>query len=176
MRFMSSNMGGGRAGHVERPWDTVLDRVSDEGRAASNSLDLLLPAPNEVAAQDRQGLRWGKKSDLKTSWVPGWILETTTFVKKDVFAMDMEDAEKLELLDEQHVKQTRSRKRKLALFMILPFLLLAIYGVFAIGSATEVPPGWRQNLLKFKSRGEHAERQTAREQYLVGVGKADVTG
>lgn len=90
--------------------------------------------------------------------------------------MDMDDAEKLELLDEQHVKQTRLRKRKLALFMIVPFLLLAIYGVFAIGSATEATPGWRQNLLKFKSRGEHVERQTARQQYLVGVGKADVTG
>lgn len=87
--------------------------------------------------------------------------------------MDIEDTEKL-LLNEQQVKQRWYRNKKLAAFMIIPFLMLAMYGVLAIGSATEVTPQWTQNL--FRTRGEHAERQTAREQYLVGVGKADVTG
>lgn len=91
--------------------------------------------------------------------------------------MDMDDAEKFELLSEQQVKQRRARNKKLALFLIVPFLLLVVYGSWAIGSGVNdaTATGWRQNL--FKTRSEHAERQTSgREQYLVGVGKADITG
>ena len=141
---------------------------------SSGEVERLLGSGGD-ARHERQELgKEGGREDLKTSLLlPGWILQTSTFTRREMFNMDMGDTEKL-LLNEEQMKQRRYRNKKLAAFMIIPFLLLAIYGVLAIGGAAEVTPQWTQNL--FRTRGEHVERQTAREQYLVGVGKADVTG
>lgn len=89
--------------------------------------------------------------------------------------MDMDnDAEKL-MLDETQAKQRRNRTRKIGFGVASLLFLLAVWGVFTIGADMERTPVWTQKL--FKSRGQHAERQTSgREQYLVGVGKADITG
>ena len=84
------------------------------------------------------------------------------------------DAEKL-MLDETRSKQRRHRIRKFGFGVAFLLFLLAVWGVFAIGADGERAPVWTQKL--FERRGEHAERQTSgREQYLVGVGKADITG
>ena len=84
------------------------------------------------------------------------------------------DAEKL-MRNETQAKQRRNRTRQIGFAAALLLFVLAIWVVFAIGAATERTPVWVQNLIKTK--GEHAERQTSgREQYLVGVGKADITG
>ena len=88
--------------------------------------------------------------------------------------MDVDkDAEKL-MRDETQANQKRNRTRKIVFAATLLLFVLAVWGVFAIGADTERTPVWMQDLLK--TRGEHARQTSGREQYLVGVGKADITG
>lgn len=175
-------MEGGTAVHVEQPSEPAYsssERESEEGRGTGPG-DLLLGdnrgryphARHGVSEMDRQE----GTGSLKTAWVPGWIRQTYTFVKKDILGiMDMDnDAEKF-MRGETPAKQRRNRTRKIGLAAALLLFVLAVWGVFAIGADTDRTPIWVQNLMK--TRGEHAERQTSgREQYLVGVGKADITG
>lgn len=171
-------MEGGTAVPVEQPRYSSSDRESEEGRGAG-SADLLLGVRIHARHSRHELGRWDRQErtgGLKAAWVPGWIAQTLSFFKKDVLGiMDMEDAEKLELLDEQKVRQRRNRTRKIGFAVAFLLFALAVWGVFAIGATTERTPVWTQKL--FRSRGDHAERQTSgREQYLVGVGKADITG
>ena len=175
-------MEGGIAVRAEQPSEPAYsssERESEEGRGVGSG-DLLLSdnpwrqphARHGVSELDRQE----GTGSLKTAWVPGWVRQTYIFVKKDVLGiMNMDnDAEKL-MRDETQAKEKRHRARKIGFAAGLLLFVLAVWGVFAIGADTERTPVWVQNLMK--TRGEHAERQTSgREQYLVGVGKADITG
>lgn len=181
-RRTGERMEGGTVHPVEQPSQPAYsssERESEEGRGAG-SADLLLRDNHWRHPHARHGVseldRQEGTGSLKTAWAPGWIRQTYTFVKKDVLGiMNMDnDAEKL-MRDETQAKQRRNRTRKIGFAAALLFFVLAVWGVFAIGADTERTPVWVQNLMK--TRGEHAERQTSgREKYLVGVGKADITG
>ena len=157
------------------PVSSASDRDSEEGRAGLDSLDVLLPGRNVQETQSRQAGAERRRASLKRSWVPGWAAQASRFVKREIFGMDMDDTEKCGLLDEQRVTR-RAGNRKLAFFLAVPVLLLVAYGAWAVGSGANQASvaAWRQSL--FQGRGEHAERQTTTQQYLVGVGKADITG
>lgn len=177
-RRTGERMEGGTDVPVGQPRYSSADKGSEEGRAPS-SADFLLGDRIHARHSRHESGRWDRQEhtgSLKTAWVPGWISQTLSFIKKDILGiMDMEDFEKLEFVDEQKVKQRRNWKRKIWFAVAFLFFALAVWGVLAIGATTERSPVWTQKL--FRSRGEHAERQTSgREQYLVGVGKADITG
>ncbi len=91
--------------------------------------------------------------------------------------LDMDDTENLGLLSEQETKQRRGKRNKILLLLLISFTLLVVYGVWAVtGEATDAE-GWRHHFIwRQNGQPEIRQAQDGREQYLLGVGKADITG
>ena len=146
-----------------------LDVVEGEGTA------LNVPLLGDKQVTSRGGDRVDReveKGDLKASYLPAWAEQTKQLLSNELLGMD--DTEKLELLSEHEIKVQRSRKRKFWALLAIPFLLLTAYGVWAVATGVKDSETWRESFRWRKN--VHEIRQTGREQYLLGAGKADITG
>lgn len=143
-----------------------LDRMSEEMEGSLSNVPLLGYDVQEKADAPRDG--------LSGTYIPTWVHETKQLVGKELLGMDHSDSDTEKLLSEHELKNERARKRRFWALLAIPLLLLTVYGVWAVGSGIKDSQTWREG---FRWRKQvHEIRQNGREQYLLGIGKADITG
>jgi hypothetical protein len=108
--------------------------------------------------------------------MPDWMLQTRDFVTTEFLAWDMDGTDKFEMLDEEdpRVRTTaRARRARVAAWLVIPLLLL-LCGLWALASHLQDvdASSWTHRF----SYETNEIRQEGRQQYLLGVGKADITG
>ncbi|MBC9701135.1 MAG: hypothetical protein H9W83_00880 [Leuconostoc sp.] len=159
-------MEGGRDEQSERA--ASLD--GSEGRSVVPLLDEKGSTGTSACEED---LERGEGLDLRRRYLPAWVLQTKDLFSKEL--LGMEDTERLQLLSEDELKEQRTRKKRFWGLLAIPLLLLIAYGAWSVGSGVEDSETWRESFGWHKE--SHEIRQTnGREKYLVGVGKADITG
>lgn len=126
--------------------------------------------------------RWGSRRQgwvgIKDEQAPLWWVQTRELVMKELFAMD--EHEKYDLLDEagregEPTKQ-RTRRGRLAAWVAVPFVIIVvIYAAWAlsVGIQDESGSSWAQ---RFGGNAHKEIREAGKQEYLIGVGKGDITG
>jgi hypothetical protein len=104
-------------------------------------------------------------------------VQTRELIAKELFAMD--EHEKYDLLDDagregEPVRQ-RTRRGRLAAWIALPFVIIAVvYAAWAFSiNLQDEAAGWTQ---RFGGNGPKEIREEGKQEYLLGVGRADITG
>lgn len=125
--------------------------------------------------------RWGSRRQgrvgyIKDEQAPLWWVQTRELVIKELFAMD--EHEKYDLLGDagregEPVKR-RTRRGRLATWVALPFVIIAvIYATWALSVGLQGESGWAQ---RFGDNAHKEIREEGKQEYLLGVGRADITG
>lgn len=124
--------------------------------------------------------RWGSRRQgrvgIKDEQAPLWWVQTRELVIKELFAMD--EHEKYDLLDdagrEGEPFKRRTRRGRLATWVALPFVIIAvIYATWALSVGLQGESGWAQ---RFGDNAHKEIREEGKQEYLLGVGRADITG
>ncbi|OBT54116.1 hypothetical protein VE04_05094 [Pseudogymnoascus sp. 24MN13] len=126
--------------------------------------------------------RWGSRRQgwvgIKDEQAPLWWVQTQELVVKELFAMD--EHEKYNLLDdagrEGEPAKQRTRRGRLAAWVAVPFVIIAvIYAAWAlsVGIQDESGSSWAQ---RFGGNAHKEIREVGKQEYLIGVGKGDITG
>lgn len=112
--------------------------------------------------------------EVKRERAPRWWVETRDLVATELFAMD--DTEKIGFLDEAGREAERgarrTRRRRLAAWLAVPMILVVVYAVWALTANLQDASGWTHRF----TYGTNEIREEGRQEYLLGVGKADITG